>query len=753
MIEDEYYNRYLNNKLELLFNDNGEIIDDNPFYSVEKKTEEKIEEPKKRYTCGKKSVIDEELQKRYPFSHVNDECITLDNGILGIKTTKYGSWLFPEVKIYCMCFDSDIRLFDNGCFSIGPYLFDKNKKMIHNGGNSGLNYHYDLFNDNYFVVESNKYDKKRVYDINGVELSENPEYGKYEVRNNCILIRDNDAYSDRIKYKVLLKDGTLLDNGRLFYAEHNINGVLRLYYENPLHRGSSNYTRRYTAILSDGKVLDDGYFSDLSLVHNDRYILANQDGNYKIYDKKGNKVIDTDFTRVIPYRFPQGNGCYFKGMGTDHKECLFDEKGNVFSRKSYDHIDLIDADYAQVYDDKEYKIIDKDGNVVHNNKDKPYNNLKRFNNVFLDGDKRTIVVPDSKLKNAGVTKQLFGYSYNNGHELVRIKYEPVMLYGDFQALCLSNEKELYLYNMIDNSYTTIGYITNIRYNDHFIESKGFIGSEGTIYFPYKEQLLDITEYYNKNLKDKKNICINEDIGEVLSKNEFVERNKGELKLLELKEELKNEKLREEQIEAKKRFDAKRKEEERQKQELLRKQEENKRLKEISQKKDEEAARKRELKAQYLGQMRELAKSLALLDDDEDIDRITIKNLYDDCGDHLEIKEDYSDYLDVIDLSRESFKNVKISGLNFKGSNVIFNPQVVYNKDMSNCNFEGVHFSPFASFAGVNIEGSSFSPDNDRSTIDTFNSSISRAIYNDQTRINGKSVEEYLALETKINHQK
>ncbi len=48
----------------------------------------------------------------------------------------------------------------------------------------------------------------------------------------------------------------------------------------------------------------------------------------------------------------------------------------------------------------------------------------------------------------------------------------------------------------------------------------------------------------------------------------------------------------------------------------------------------------------------------------------------------------------IDLANVEFTNVKVSGIDFRGTNIEIGgynlkPQTVYNKDLSNCNFEGI----------------------------------------------------------------
>lgn len=77
------------------------------------------------------------------------------------------------------------------------------------------------------------------------------------------------------------------------------------------------------------------------------------------------------------------------------------------------------------------------------------------------------------------------------------------------------------------------------------------------------------------------------------------------------------------------------------------------------------------------------------------------------GDHLEFNPIFIKYLSLIDLSSLYFvKNLKVSGIDFSGTNAYINPQVVYNNDMSNGNYSGLDFNS-ASFNGVNICGSSF----------------------------------------------
>lgn len=78
------------------------------------------------------------------------------------------------------------------------------------------------------------------------------------------------------------------------------------------------------------------------------------------------------------------------------------------------------------------------------------------------------------------------------------------------------------------------------------------------------------------------------------------------------------------------------------------------------------------------------------------------------GDHLEILPWYleNELLPVINLSSNSFDNVKVSGIDFTGTNANIDPQTVYNKDMSHGIYDGLNFT-MKNFDGVNTDDASF----------------------------------------------
>ena len=104
-------------------------------------------------------------------------------------------------------------------------------------------------------------------------------------------------------------------------------------------------------------------------------------------------------------------------------------------------------------------------------------------------------------------------------------------------------------------------------------------------------------------------------------------------------------------------------------------------------------------------------------------------------DHYEIREGYKNRLQQIDLRNVYLKNVYIAGLNFSNCKMNLFPQEVYKKDLRNCDFTGVHLTPFLNFSGVDIRGAKFSRDNDYRTEDIMPSFIG-AIYDETTTYNG-----------------
>lgn len=89
-----------------------------------------------------------------------------------------------------------------------------------------------------------------------------------------------------------------------------------------------------------------------------------------------------------------------------------------------------------------------------------------------------------------------------------------------------------------------------------------------------------------------------------------------------------------------------------------------------------------------------------------LSKIDADILFRQVDDHLEVNAEFTSQLKYLDLSCIDFTGVKVSGLDFSGSNASINPQLVYNKDMSYGNYDGLCFIS-SNFDGVNITGASF----------------------------------------------
>ena len=121
-------------------------------------------------------------------------------------------------------------------------------------------------------------------------------------------------------------------------------------------------------------------------------------------------------------------------------------------------------------------------------------------------------------------------------------------------------------------------------------------------------------------------------------------------------------------------------------------------------------------------------------------------------DHLEIPEEYLDKLKDIDLTLIDFTNVKLAGINFEGCNIgTLNPQIIYQKDLSGCNFTGVVMSPSSDYEGVIINGCTFTT-SDKPVLQIVPETFEKAIYDDETTFDGKPLKEKLAESKKTAHR-
>lgn len=127
------------------------------------------------------------------------------------------------------------------------------------------------------------------------------------------------------------------------------------------------------------------------------------------------------------------------------------------------------------------------------------------------------------------------------------------------------------------------------------------------------------------------------------------------------------------------------------------------LEELQNKKREQDVKRQAI----IEQLQDLKDALQTLDGTAgNLSKIDEETLFMKVDDHYEIKPEFINQLSFLDLRYLDFKNVKVSGIDFSGSNASINPQDVYQKDMSNGVYDGLIFTS-KDFSNVNIRGASF----------------------------------------------
>ncbi len=279
------------------------------------------------------------------------------------------------------------------------------------------------------------------------------------------------------------------------------------------------------------------------------------------------------------------------------------------------------------------------------------------------------------------------YTYEYGHYDDFTAYKVFHVQSKDYILFKDKDNKIYLYRKNVGVYEELPYskkdeedlIVDFNYD------KNIIRINDTYYYITEFDVFDISDVINSK-KWSRNLTIEPVLDDIMSFEEFkntMKQNKSFLVLLTQKvKELKQKKYQD-NLEESKRI-----QEQEEKLKIL------KRKKELLQIINDSIKELREIEMSFAG-----SKISDKLEIEEDI-------LIIDVGDHKEINPLFKDYLSMIDLKYISFKNVKVSGLDFAYSNAIINPQEVYKKDMSNGNYSGLDFN-IAHFDGVNICGSIF----------------------------------------------
>lgn len=98
----------------------------------------------------------------------------------------------------------------------------------------------------------------------------------------------------------------------------------------------------------------------------------------------------------------------------------------------------------------------------------------------------------------------------------------------------------------------------------------------------------------------------------------------------------------------------------------------------------------------------------IVSDEEDLDspRFLIRedNLFEIIDGVKCVREEWQRNLRYLDLANISFEGVYIAGLDFTHSNAVINPNLVYNKDLSNCKFDDRYFTYDVNLDECNTSG-------------------------------------------------
>ncbi len=411
---------------------------------------------------------------------------------------------------------------------------------------------------------------------------------------------------------------------------------------------------------------------------------------------KGTKVI-TDISRSDKvYKFKGGLAVIEKQMGY----LLMNKNGLLFHGVLFGYAKLLDYGFAIISDyDKGFNVVNSDGKTMFRNWTKDISDIS-LNNCFLTSGKQTIPIRKG-LSNFKVHKTISRqYLCNDGKTRFSVPMQPVRIYDSRYSLCFSEDKA-YLYDQFLNKTIELGLTRDIEFseNDPFIVNK----SSNKIHLIYEGKFLDVTAYFEKNGIGEKSFSLNKGITGILEYGEFSFKNMEEIDQIIAKAGQEN-------------------------REIARKQEEEARLKELDKKKqerDDEIAKAKEVRAQGIKMKEEAEAKIRALDKNVR-DTISNEEFFKQMGDYKIIDPKYMDKLTAINLSCLNWDGAKIDGIDFRGTNLggTFDPQVVYKKNLSGCNFSGILFNPFVNFAGVDIRGC------------TFRDSIDKPIFHDGLQYRG-----------------
>ena len=473
-----------------------------------------------------------------------------------------------------------------------------------------------------------------------------------------------------------------------------------------------NYFQGYSVINTKGQHVLKDKFDEVIINSKEGYFRVKKDSKYNFsgpiaFERNKEYLSDIWFEDAETFR----DG--LSRVVLNKKYNFIDKQGKLLCKKSYSWASAFEKGHALVRNGKNYNLIDTNGNELCKwSKNEP--NLEKVYHDFVECDDYGFMCITTDLNGYKVKKTLRGYKCSKDDDSFTVPYEPVKIYGKNIIFYIKKNKKIecrdlaMMYNRKTLKEEYLFIASYIEFHDNLILDK----YHKKTYLFYHDDIYDISEYYNSYLKYRKIVSINDNVT-ILPKEIFSSHNEEEIKELV-----------------------------RQEQEQEEQEEENRRLQEA---KENDIRQKEEKISKHEKTIKELQVLVRTLEDlGLDIDdnhKLKVKNLFVPVNSHKEIDSKYLEagLLKYIDLSTESFINAKIDGLDFRGCNINFGPndlQEIYDRNLSNCNFEGIHIPAFLDFTDVDIRGSRFSDDNDPKTVDGQNVYFKEAIYDERTTYNG-----------------
>ena len=411
----------------------------------------------------------------------------------------------------------------------------------------------------------------------------------------------------------------------------------------------------------------------------------------------------------------------------DENSYIIDRNGNVISNLNYESIIISEkiCSYVIVKQNGKYNIIDKNGNLLLSKWYDEISFLYSDSVIIKDGNKEyeiNISLLKVDLKGYNVKKTALSYKCSKGNDSFKIKYKPIKVFNERYILCRDNNS-VYLYDRNNKKYEKLGTLKSVNYYDNLVtcDDTTFINfNNDEAFLIINDNKIDISDYYNENLKYMRLHELNISSNNIYTKEEFYYQHQQEIddvlnrRRKNLQEEMNSRKVNQEQ------------------QELSTIQ---------KQKKIEDIARIEEQKNALRIIAEQLDRLNQITEEAKEIIRIPISNVLVDIDDHKEINPFYiaSGFLKHIDFSNLYLENVKLDGIDFTDTNIYFNPQKVYNKSLRNCHFEGAIMDYAFDFSDIDIRGTSFVKNRDSKI--AIMPQFSEAIYDETTTINGRPLTE------------